>query len=116
MTEAIIILTSIGILLFTLSFFMSNKFKVMEEQIEQLSLSTMQESYQLKKKIKILEEELLTDDVMETDFTKTTVQTPLLRKIIHLSQSGASIQTIANETNLSEYDIRSVLNQFNKES
>jgi len=53
----------IGIALFVLSFFTNDKFEDLENQIEQLSVSTMQDTYQMKKKINVLEEELLTDDM-----------------------------------------------------
>lgn len=56
----------IAVLLFVLSFFMNDKFEDLENQIEQLSISTMQDTYQIKKKVKVLEEELLTDDISDT--------------------------------------------------
>ncbi|HLR08023.1 MAG TPA: hypothetical protein VK136_02025 [Bacillota bacterium] len=58
-----VLLTIIGIaiVLFILSFFMNDKFEELENQLEQLSISTMQDTYQMKKKINVLEEELLTD-------------------------------------------------------
>ncbi len=40
---------------------MKDKIEDLENQVEQLSLSTMQDTYQLKKKIKVLEEEILSD-------------------------------------------------------
>ncbi|MEN2765979.1 hypothetical protein [Ornithinibacillus xuwenensis] len=52
----------IAIALFVLSFFLNDRFEKIESEIEQLSISTMQDTYQLKKKVKILEEELLTED------------------------------------------------------
>ncbi|MFC4404209.1 hypothetical protein [Gracilibacillus xinjiangensis] len=52
----------IAIILWILSFFMQDKFKQIEEQFEQFSISTLQETYQLKKKVNILEEELLVND------------------------------------------------------
>lgn len=57
----------IAIALFVLSFFVNDRFEDLENQIEQLSISTMQDTYQMKKKIKILEEELLTDYASETN-------------------------------------------------
>lgn len=57
----------IAIALFILSFFVNDRFEDLENQIEQLSISTMQDTYQMKKKIKILEEELLTDHMSETN-------------------------------------------------
>ena len=58
----------IGIALFVLSFFTNDKFEDLENQIEQLSVSTMQDTYQMKKKINVLEEELLTDDMSKRWF------------------------------------------------
>ncbi|WP_246945892.1 hypothetical protein [Bacillus pinisoli] len=55
-------LFSFSILLFILSLFKRDKVKDLEEQVEQLSLTIMQENYQMKKRIKILEEELLFHD------------------------------------------------------
>ncbi|SFD54327.1 hypothetical protein SAMN05216238_102140 [Lentibacillus persicus] len=62
MIYAIISIIVIAVVLLILSFFMNDKFDDLESEVEQLSISTMQENYQMKKKIKILEEELLTDD------------------------------------------------------
>jgi hypothetical protein len=52
-------LLSFAILLLILSFFKRDKVSDLEEQLEQLSLTVIQENYQMKKRIKILEEELL---------------------------------------------------------
>ncbi|KAA0549410.1 hypothetical protein FZW96_05740 [Bacillus sp. BGMRC 2118] len=55
-------LLSFAVLLLILSFFKRDKVNDIEEQLEQLSLTVMQENYQMKKRIKILEEELLFHD------------------------------------------------------
>lgn len=55
-------IVGVAVVLFILSFFLHDKFADLESQFEQFSISTMQDTYQMKKKIKILEEELLTDD------------------------------------------------------
>lgn len=57
----------VAIALFILSFFVNDRFEKLESEIEQLSMSTMQETYQLKKKVKVLEEELLTEDYQIND-------------------------------------------------
>lgn len=62
MIYAIVTIIIIALILLVLSFFMNDKFDEIESQLEQFSISTMQDNYQMKKKIKILEEELLTDD------------------------------------------------------
>lgn len=60
----------VAVVLFILSFFMNDKFEDLESQVEQLSISTMQDTYQMKKKIKILEEELLPEDIMQETLSK----------------------------------------------
>lgn len=62
MEYVIIGLLSFAILLLIISFLGKDRVKVLEEQVDQLSLTVMQETYVLKKKIKVLEEELLTSD------------------------------------------------------
>lgn len=67
----IIGLFSFSIILLVLSFFKRDKVKDLEEQLEQLSLTTIQENYQMKKRVKILEEELLfQDDDLQKTFKK----------------------------------------------
>ncbi|WP_164216114.1 hypothetical protein [Virgibacillus sp. YIM 98842] len=69
MLYAIIALIAAGVVLFILSFFMNDRIEDLESQLEQFSITTMQDTYQMKKKIKTLEEELLTgelpDDMLE---------------------------------------------------
>ncbi|GEN31094.1 cell division protein FtsL [Cerasibacillus quisquiliarum] len=51
----------VAIVLLILSLFMKDRIDDLENQVEQLSISNMQDTYQLKKKIKVLEEEILSD-------------------------------------------------------
>ncbi|NBJ68527.1 MULTISPECIES: hypothetical protein [Clostridia] len=62
MIYAIISIIAVGIVLLAISFFMNDRIEQVESQLEQFSITTMQDTYQMKKKIKILEEELLTDN------------------------------------------------------
>lgn len=65
MLYVVVTLIVVAIALFVLSYFVNDKFEELESQIDQLSISTKQDSYQMKKKIKILEEELLPEDLEE---------------------------------------------------
>ncbi|MFD2759425.1 hypothetical protein [Lentibacillus juripiscarius] len=65
MIFAIVAVIVIAVVLLILSFFMNDKFDELESELEQISISTMQDNYQMKKKIKVLEEELLTNDFSE---------------------------------------------------
>lgn len=110
MIIAIISIVIIAIVLFIASYFMTDRFKQLEDQLEQVSISSLQETYQLKRKIKVLEEELLVDDsfVQPAD----NYETPLLREIKELHKLGYDTKTIAQQVNLDEYEVRSILNQF----
>src|SRR5690625_5485290 len=111
MITVFITLIIVSIVLFIISFFMNDKFSELEGQFEQFSISSMQDTYQIKKKIKILEEELLTDDITITEGqTAATESIPsdiadkplLIQKINHLHQQGYSTEDIAKETDRSE--------------
>ncbi|GAA0296097.1 hypothetical protein GGQ92_000559 [Gracilibacillus halotolerans] len=110
MIIAIISIISVAIVLLIASYFMTDKFKQLEDQLEQVSISSLQETYQLKRKIKVLEEELLVDE----SFVQPTegYDTPLLREIKELHRLGYDTKSIAQQVNLDEYEVTSILNQF----
>lgn len=66
MIIAIVTILIIGLVLFILSYFMNNRLEELESQVEQLSITSMQDTYQMKKKIKILEEELLPGNINQS--------------------------------------------------
>ncbi|UUI38465.1 hypothetical protein [Oceanobacillus oncorhynchi] len=65
MLVAILAVVVIGIILFILSFFINDRLEEVESQLEQLSITTMQDTYQLKKKVSVLEEELLPQNISD---------------------------------------------------
>jgi len=113
----------IAIVLLSLTFFMDDKLNDFEDQLEELSISTMQDTYQIRKKLKELEDELHnnqeaklhnnqeTEPVHSTNEVAATNQTnPLtVQKIYHLYQHGYSIAEIAKRTDLGEQDIENIL-------
>lgn len=110
----------IGIVLLILSFFFNDKVENIEEQLEQFSIATMQDTYQLKQKIKVLEEELLTNEPIGqpetnendslTSLSDELQNKPLLiQKIHHLHEQGYSLDDISKETNLNVHDIQTIL-------
>lgn len=70
MIYALISIVAVAAVLFVLSFFMNDRMEELESQLEQLSITTMQDTYQMKKKIKILEEELLPEELAKEIPTK----------------------------------------------
>ncbi|MCF6137915.1 hypothetical protein [Pseudalkalibacillus berkeleyi] len=65
MEFTIITLLIAGIALIVLSFFKQNKTQQIETQLENVSIQLMKELYQINKKIKVLEEEMMITDRKE---------------------------------------------------
>src|SRR5690625_1621680 len=105
----IITLISVAIVLLILSFFMNDKFSELESQLEQFSISTMQDTYQMKKKIKILEEELLTENLTDDISNDYGSEPRVIQKVHQLHRQGYSIVDISQRTNLSNHDIQTIL-------
>lgn len=113
MTITIIILIAVGVLLIILSLFTKTKHKELEDQLEQLSISTMEDTYRIRKKVKMLEDLILSEKEIpqETSSSNKVSMQPLLnQKVYHLHQQGYSLTEIIKQTNLSESDIHSILN------
>lgn len=58
----LIFLLIVGFLAIFLSYFKDSSTKRLEDQIEGTSITVMQELYKVKKKIRVLEEELMIDE------------------------------------------------------
>ena len=58
----LLVLIVIGLVLLAVSFFKEDSIKQLEDQIEGTSVTVMQELYKVKKKIRVLEEELMMDE------------------------------------------------------
>ena len=58
----LIVLIVIGLIILMVSFFKEDSIKQLEDQIEGTSVTVMQELYKVKKKIRVLEEELMIED------------------------------------------------------
>ncbi|BDG46514.1 MULTISPECIES: hypothetical protein [Parageobacillus] len=109
---AMIALLGLSLFLFFISFFAKDDVKQIEEQLDQLTLSFAQETYQLKKRLQVLEEELLirhespphiapAHDNDRSAFTKNRVFT--------LYKQGLSYEQIARETALTTEEVRMIL-------
>ncbi|MCF6408480.1 MULTISPECIES: hypothetical protein [Pseudalkalibacillus] len=65
MEFTILALLVAGIVLIVLSFFKQNRTQQIETQLENVSIQLMKELYQINKKIKVLEEEMMITDRRE---------------------------------------------------
>lgn len=114
MEYTIIGLLIVAILLLLLSFFRKDKLNEIEEQVDQLSLTLMHETYQLKKKMKILEEELLIND---QDIPKPI---PPDRNedeyILTQIEKGMPLDQIAKESGLPTEEVRLLAERAKRQS
>ncbi|GEN52067.1 hypothetical protein [Halobacillus faecis] len=113
-------LAAVGIGLFVLSYFMNDRMKELENQVEQINMTMMQSNYQLKKKMKVLEEELLAEDLTQeimkqpprkVEPPQSRQSLPLIDTVISMYQKGYKTHYIAKQTNLSEHDVHSMIQQ-----
>lgn len=106
-------LLAASLLLFILSFFMKSRFKTMEQQLEEISLQFLQENYQVKKKLKILEEELLMGDpYSEEKNSRQKVNEIIRNQVISLYFQGKSMDQIAKQSSLSLSQVKQILKPY----
>lgn len=109
MKTILIILFNIAILLFILSFFLPDPNKQLKEEVEQLSLQFYQESYQLKRRLKVLEEELLMTDGLRQNQLMNEPHEIIVNQVKQLAKQGLPIEQIAKQSALSSEDVKAIL-------
>lgn len=115
-------LLAFSLILFILSAFLKDPYKSIREEIDQLSMQQIQEMYLIKKKLSVLEEELL---VSEEPFQKSvSTYRPSLsteKKEVHeiiknqvwsLVQQGLTVEQIARQSSLSTNEVESILSEM----
>jgi hypothetical protein len=107
-----------AIVLLIISFFKKDRVSKLEEDLEQLSLTYMQDLYQLKRKIKVLEEELLIDGDLSTSDNlsrikpipaKRPINEILKNQVLSLYSQGLSLDQIAKQSTLSKDEIIGII-------
>ncbi len=118
----IISLFSLAIILLIISFFKKDKVAKLEEELEQITLTHMQDIYQLKKKVSILEEELLIQDqpslYSSASFHPVTQSTSpvaineiLKNQVLALHRQGRTLEQIEKQSTLSKDQIVDIINE-----
>lgn len=108
----IISLFFLSALLFVISLFYKGKDSKVEKEIEQLSLDHIQEMYQIKKRLRVLEEEIMHEDSLtESSFLSTSlpVHEVIQNQVVHLSRQGLSIDQIAKQSALPINEVIQIL-------
>ncbi|RDI43960.1 hypothetical protein [Falsibacillus pallidus] len=104
-------------LLFILSFFQKDKVKMVEKEVEELSLNFYQETYQLKNRMKVLEEEILVEgNAIEFKPVRqrpgknsTKVNEILKNQVLALHKQGLDIEQISKQSSLSLAEIKEII-------
>lgn len=96
-----IILMIVGILLIIASFFFKNSAKKVEQDVEELSISIFQETNNLKRRLKIVEEELLLEpefQVKSPSAQNNTVANPKVQQVMQAVQQAAQASKTGQTT------------------
>ncbi|HAQ06616.1 MAG TPA: hypothetical protein DCR24_03475 [Bacillus bacterium] len=117
MSFIIISLVALAAILFSLSFFLKDPYRELREEIDQLTIQQIQDLYQIKKKLKVLEEELLVSDSVldkQSSFNteKKQIHEIIKNQVWSLAQQGMDINQIARQSSLSTEDVQEIINDF----
>jgi hypothetical protein len=113
----IISLFVLAALLFAFSFFLKDPYKELREEIDQLTIQQIQDLYQIKKKLKVLEEELLVNDTAmekQSSFntSKKQIHDIIKNQVWSLAQQGMDINQIAKQSSLTNQEVQEIINEF----
>ncbi|MFE8702463.1 hypothetical protein ACFYKX_17845 [Cytobacillus sp. FJAT-54145] len=113
-------LLSFSLLLMIVSLFMKDRYKEIKSELEQLSMQQIQETYQIKRKLKVLEEELLVNDgdfpqplpTYASGSSKKEIHAIIKNQVWSLAQQGLSLDQIAKQSSLSIEDVQRIINEL----
>ncbi|WP_421379850.1 hypothetical protein ACOJQI_16440 [Bacillus salacetis] len=114
MTTVIISLLSLSAFLFIISFFQRDRYKTLEKDMEELSMNFLQENYTLKKRLKVLEEELLMDETPvfhtpQAGNPKKKVHEIVKNQVLALHGQGMNLEQIARQSALPISDVQEII-------
>ncbi|MET3699238.1 hypothetical protein SAMN05877753_102123 [Bacillus oleivorans] len=104
------IVMAASILIFIGSLFMPNRIQQMETELEELSYQVIQDSYQFKKRLKVLEEELLVDH-SPSPLSANSVKPNeiIVNQVLSLHKQGVPIKQIASQSALSLDEVEKII-------
>lgn len=123
MEYVITALFAFAIFLLFLSFFLKDPYKELKSEFDEFSMGQIQELYQIKRKLKVFEEELLVEDShfrshipLEPSGTQTIeIHAVIKNQIWSLAQQGLSTEQIARQSSLSEENVNMILKELQGE-
>ncbi|MGV3464837.1 MAG: hypothetical protein ACO1OT_06030 [Heyndrickxia sp.] len=115
MNSLILFLLALSILLFIISFFQKDRTSKMEKDVEELSLNLYQETYQLKKRMKVLEEEIMVDGqppLPSFSGQRNEINAILKNQVIALHKQGLNVEQISKQSALSISEVQKIILQL----
>jgi predicted Holliday junction resolvase-like endonuclease len=111
MTIVIIILFIVSIVLIGISYLQRDQVKELEQELDHLQLSAMQEIYKLKKKMRVVEEELLQNDTpFKEQATNSTDDSQVnTTRILAKYRQGMSLEALALSEGMTVEEVRSIV-------
>jgi predicted Holliday junction resolvase-like endonuclease len=111
MTIMIIILFIVSIVLIGISYLQRDNVKELEQELDHLQLSAMQEIYKLKKKMRVIEEELMQNDTpFKEQATATSENDPVnTTRILAKYRQGMSLEALALSESMTVEEIRTIV-------
>jgi len=107
-----IIVIIIGVILSILSFFITDPVKRIEKELEGLSLDYYQDANQFKRRMKIIEEELMIDPKLINKTQKPQskpIHEILVNQVLALHQQGYNVDEISKRSALTIEQVKSVI-------
>jgi len=108
----------VAIVLFVSSYFITDKVDQLEEQLEQFTIATQQDTYQLNRKVRIDEKQLNEQSISTTQADKTSKNENhqknnpiIIQKVKHLHEQGYSTNDIVQQTNINVNEVHDILTQ-----
>ncbi|UII54869.1 hypothetical protein LS684_14545 [Cytobacillus spongiae] len=122
MNFIILSLLVLSVLLFIISFFLKDPYNKLREEMDEIAISQLQEMYQIKKKIKLLEEELLISEetvpspisvpMQASDAPKREIHAIIKNQVWSLLQQGLSVEQISTQASLTKEEVETILAEF----
>ena len=111
--EFSIIIMIIGSVLIAISFFFKDSSKKVETELEDLSFTVYQETSSIKRRLKVVEEELLIESTKiqlpVKKQTKPIIHDIIKNQVLELHKQGYSLKEISTRSSLSVDDIKYVI-------
>jgi hypothetical protein len=114
-------LLAFALILLVVSAFFKDPYKTLREEIDQLSMQQIQEMYVIKKKLKVLEEELLVGEetfnpspIMRPSFSseKKEVHEIIKNQVWSLAQQGLTVEQISRQSSLAPNEVETILSEM----